>query len=280
MFYSAPRYLREVPKKLYPHHRLIYGAPYDPEIIDPNDSFYLMMSGDPEPEDHWIGVGFDYGKIDSLFDRYSPTKSGVLSPASMMSRQRIRTTLTYIGIGLECSGPVLEAMFWSLVQPRQPSDQIKAKFAQEYPGAQADTYAIIQDVHTSEYCGGYLAYGYWVDPITCQNSKITPLSFAAHQFKHDQGITEIHFIRVAHIMKTPSVFFCGTKIQYFPPLAQPADASKLAKKLSQVYLADDHSLPSKAVLEEYFRSKGLTELCLFGATPELVIFPTTCHCCT
>ena len=136
-----------------PHHKLVYGVPYTPEILsicpNPNEEnlFYLPEYGDPKPPNNLYLIGIEYGRIYGLFDNYAPTKRKYISP-TVMHTDRVISTLTYMAAGLGCLAPVLEAMFWALVQPQQPSDLVKKEFAKilPVPRVQAKSYAIHQDV--------------------------------------------------------------------------------------------------------------------------------------
>jgi hypothetical protein len=221
------------------HHVLIYGAyaKKNTIVVSPFKKYTLPMYGDSNKGESFIGI--KYGKIDKLYKNYTSNEHNLL---------------------LLCSEPSLE---------------IKKLFSRIYPDLEGDCHALIQNVYTSHYASGVIAYGFWIYP---KNEEVLDLLNEESFFlsKQDMGV-----IPVSHIMEksTPSAYFYGKVITVLKPLEEPADdCKKLAKKLSKLYepvaisdyCSSTTSLAKKIKTNEFFLHKY----------PEIAVISTMCYCCT
>jgi hypothetical protein len=242
--------------------------------IDPTHIYTLPRCG----TEHNF-VGFEYARVNQLYDRLRTTKTGIINLVPEIKQKERSWILLYVNLALECDYPILESLSLSMGhRSKQPSNEIKKKFAETYPGIEGRCFALIQNVYAFHYAEGVIAYGYWIDPIS---SKI-------FYSENDMPTNYINCEawQVGHTMICPSKHFYGIKIEDLRPIDpdDPAEyANELAHNLSQIYTVDEVSqkIPSKKNIEEYLRNDyNMPDLYLMGDTPILAVLVLFCHCCT
>jgi len=230
--------------KKIPHHKLIYGATVEeieknhlivPLTIEPFQKYTLPMYGAPDGGDDEF-IGFEYGRIYGLYDNLHYAYDGSLKLTN-------------------CSVP----------------SSIKELFNITYPLVIGKCYAIIQDVYTSHYANGNIAYGYWIftdNDETCD--KLSDMSY-------NESTGDINVLCPGHNMKNiPSQYFYGKIIKRLPENECSDDCEKLAKQLCKSYTSIN--IPSRDnMLEELHQIDPNIKL---STIPIIVLLEGMCYCCT
>lgn len=233
------------------HHKLIYGSIIDKdECIQTTDLFKrysLPIYGYPEEGEHFIG--FEYGRINGLYDHLHYTYQGELT----------------------------------FTQAQVP-EEIKRLFKETYPELIGSCQAIIQNVRNSHYTSGNLMYGYWIitkkDEYDDWHDEIFDISSGA-DFT-DGNKLGLEITSVGHNMEDtntmPSEFLIGMRIATFTANEGEGDHQDLAKQLSKSYSSDGSGLPSRnEILVILHRIHPDIQITLI---PMLCLVQQMCYCCT
>lgn len=129
-----------------------------------------------------------------------------------------------------------------------------------FSGIQMKQYALLQDVYTSHYANGCIAFGYWINN---------------HYFETDEihvGEHKLDFIVPAHTLEREATIFLGVILDWIVAVEDEDDSCQSVNTIHKPYYPV--SLPSRDKIIKALKDGKLSPL------PVLTFIPLNCHCCT